>query len=172
MKRYLLLALATLILTGLIAGCGGNTKTVKLPPGVNSDLAVLCLGADTTGLNNDQIALLQKYLTWMDQDIIKVLKKSGFAAAHIKNTNDFKGNGHLLKVSITKHKIIPNSVRMVAGMMAGGDVLAAHYELLDSRNKPVLTWDETQASARNVYYCAKTLNRNAAAKVASYLGGS
>ncbi|MDH3360376.1 MAG: DUF4410 domain-containing protein [Desulfobulbaceae bacterium] len=172
MKRYLLFALATLMLAGFTAGCVGSTKRVALPKGMNSDIAFLSLGADTTGLNNDQIALLQKYLTIMDSDMVKRLKNVGFTASQIKSAKDFKGNGHLLKVKITKHKIIPNGARMFAGMMAGGDVLAAHYELIDSTKKTVLSWDETQASSRNVYYCIKTLNIHASDKIASSLSGS
>lgn len=172
MKRYLLFVLASLMLVSLTAGCGGGTKKVTLPPGVNGDIAVLFLGADTTGLTDDQIKLLQSHLTHMDKKLIEGLNSSGFTAGKIKNAKDFKGKGHLLKVSITKHKIVPNGARIAAGMMAGADILTAQYELNDTTGKTVLSWEETQASARSVYYCAKSLNRSTINKIASYLGGS
>ena len=171
MKR-LAMILASMLLVSFTAGCGGGTKRVALPPGVSTDIAVLALGADTTGLNADQVALLQQSLTWMDRDIIRSLTRRGFNAALISNGENFNGNGHLLTISITKHKMIPKGARFMAGMMAGADVLAAHYELANAGGKTVLSWDDSQASTKGGTYCAQTLNRNATQKIASFLSGN
>ncbi len=56
MKR-LIVMLAILLLVSFTVGCGGGRQRVALPQGVSIDIAVLSLGADTTGLNDDQIAL-------------------------------------------------------------------------------------------------------------------
>lgn len=168
MKRFLIV-LTAILTTGFFAGCGGSAKTVNLPAGVSGDIAVLSLGADTSNLNQDQIALLNHTLNWMDRDIIQILKRSGFQPSRIEAGNDFAGNGYLLKIAITDHKMIPKGARMLGGMMAGADRLGAHFDLVDANSRTVLSWDDTQASTRGGTYCAQTLNRNAAERVAAYL---
>lgn len=173
MKR-LTVILAILSLVSFTAGCGGRSKKVGLPQGVSGDIAVLSLGADTTGLNNDQVALLQHSLNWMDRDILRSLSRKGLNPVRINNESDFTGagNGHLLKISITKHKMIPKSARFWGGMIAGADQLGAHYDLVDSSGKTVLSWDDFQGSTKGGTYCAQTLNRNTADKIAAYLSSN
>jgi hypothetical protein len=170
MKR-LFLSLLVLSLF-LLAACGGGPKPGKLPAGVSGNLSVLFLGADTTGLTADQVALVGQTLAWMERDQINVLKRKGFNAARIADAKDFRSyeNGYLLKVAITDHKMIPKGARFMVGMMAGADRLNAHYELFDSRGRQLLAWDDVQASTKGGTYCAQTLNRNAAEKVAAQLG--
>ena len=173
MKR-LTVILAILLLVSFTAGCGGGRQRVTLPQGVSGDIAVLSLGADTTGLNNDQIALLQRTLNWMDRDILPSLARKGFNPVRINKESDFTGtgNGHLLKISITKHKMIPKGARIWGGMMAGADQLGAHYDLVDSSGKTVLSWDDFQGSTKGGTYCAQTLNRNTANKIATYVSAN
>ncbi|MFN2365356.1 MAG: hypothetical protein ABR523_02700 [Desulfurivibrionaceae bacterium] len=171
MKRFLIV-LTAILATGFFAGCGGSAKTVKLPAGVSGDIAVLSLGADTSNLNQDQIALLNHTLNWMDRDIIQILKRTGFQPTRIGAANDFAGNGYLLKIAITDHKMIPRGARMLGGMMAGADRLGAHFDLVDANRRTVLSWDDTQSSTKGGTYCAQTLNRNAAERIAAYLGES
>ncbi|MBU0730662.1 MAG: DUF4410 domain-containing protein [Proteobacteria bacterium] len=170
MKRFVLI-LSTLLLIGFMAGCGGGTKRVALPAGASSDIAVLSLGADTTGLSDDQVDLLQRNLDWMDRNLVQTLNKKGFNSAQIQDEKAFTGAGNslLLKISITKHKMIPKGARMLGGMMAGADILSVHYDLVDSNGKIVLAWDDSQGSTKGGTYCAQALNRNAADKIAAYV---
>ena len=80
-------------------------------------------------------------------------------------------NVHLLKYSITDHKIIPFSARFGFGMMAGADRLGVHYDLIDSSNKTVLSWDDTQASTQGVAKCIDVINRNTIEKLRGYFSG-
>ena len=172
MKR-LLIILAAIFVVSLFTGCGGGSKRVALPQGVAKDIAVLSLGADTSALSPDQIALLNQTLTWMDRDILQVLKRNGMQPARINAESDFTvGTSYLLKISITSHKMIPKSARFWGGMMAGADLLGAHFDLVDSNKKTVLSWDDTQGSTKGGTYCAQTINRNAAKKIVDYLSKS
>ncbi|MDH3347584.1 MAG: hypothetical protein OEM02_05710 [Desulfobulbaceae bacterium] len=170
MKHFKLFLIAIFTFS-LLVGCGGKSTKVVLPPGISSDIAVLSLGADTSSLNQDQIVLLNHSLNWMDRDIMRALKRKGFQPVRINNEHDFngEGNGYLLKVSITDHKMIPKGVRLLAGMMAGTDRLKAHFDLIDSNFQTILSWDDVQGSTRGGTYCAQTINRNAAKKIADYL---
>jgi hypothetical protein len=163
-----------LLLASITAGCGGATKKVSLPAGISNNIFVLSLGADTSFLNGDQKALLQQTLDWMDKDLIQLLNRKGFTAGRIHDENEFTeaNNGHLLKVSITDHKMIPKGARIWGGMMAGNDRLNAHYELVDKSGKTVMSWDDIQSSTRGGTYVAQALNINSADKIASYLGAN
>ncbi|MBU1737880.1 MAG: DUF4410 domain-containing protein [Proteobacteria bacterium] len=170
MKKLQILLLAFLAVTFFSACGGGGSERVTLREGVSGDIAVLSLGADTSGLNGDQVALLNQTLNWMDRDIIQALKRTGLQPKRIQSEGEFTRNGYLLKITITDHKMIPKGARFMAGMMAGADVLSAHYDLVDRNGQIVLAWDDTQASTKGGTYCAKTLNRNAAQKIADHLG--
>jgi len=163
-----------LLLISFTSGCGRATKRVSFPPGISNNISVLSLGADTSYLNNDQKALLQHSLDWMDKNLIKTLSSKGFQAKRIYNEKEFTGtnNSHLLKVTITDHKMIPKGARCLGGMMAGNDRLNAHYELIDLNGKTLTSWDDVQNSTRGGTYAAQALNRNTADKVAAYLGAN
>ena len=165
MPRFIPLLLLLLFL----AACGGGSQRVTLPAGVATEVSVLVLDADTTGLSDDQVALLNQTLGWMERDLITQLKRKGFAPLRIAAAKDFTGKGHLLKVQVTDHKLIPKGARVWTGMMAGADRLNVHYELSDGRGQTLLAWDDTQASTKSGTHCAQTLNRNATEKVAAQL---
>jgi hypothetical protein len=171
MKKFQFFLTAILAVT-LFSGCGGGSKSVSMPAGVSGEIAVLSLGADTSMLNPDQIALLNQTLNWMDRNLLQALKKTGLQPTRVNSEEEFTGTGYLLKVAITDHKMIPRGARMLGGMMAGADILTAHFDLVDQNRRTVLSWDDTQASTKGGTYSAQTINRNAAAKIAEYLGNS
>ncbi len=162
------------LLLSFTSGCGPAAKKVSLPAGVSGDIYVQSLGADTSRLNEDQKALLQETLNWMDKDLLNTLKRSGFNPNLIKNENDFKAvqDGFLLKMKITDHKMIPKGARFLGGMMAGNDRLNAHYDFIDNKGKVLLSWDDVQNSTRGGRYCAQVLNTNTVNKIVAFISGS
>jgi hypothetical protein len=173
MKNFAIV-LTAIFAVALFTGCGGGSKKVALPAQVSRNIAVLSLGADTSNLNRDQIALLNQSLDWMDRDIMRALGKQGFQPTRVNTENEFTGagNGYLLKITITDHKMIPKGIRFVAGMMAGADRLSADFELIDPHHQTVLSWDDTQGSTKGGTYCAQTLNRNAVERIVTHLSNS
>jgi len=167
--RKLQIFLTAILAVSLFSGCGGGSKRVTLRDGVSGDIAVLSLGADTSGLTADQIALLNHTLNWMDRNIIQVLARTGMQPKRIQSEQEFAGAGYLLKVSITHHKMIPKGARFLGGMMAGADILTAHFDLIDRNHQTVLSWDDTQGSTKGGTHSAQTINRNAATKIAEHL---
>lgn len=173
MKKIQMILTVILAVT-ILSGCVSGTRQVKLRPGVSGKIAVLSLGADTSNLSQDQIALLNQTLSWMDHDMIQVLQRSGLTPTRIMSEQDYSGDGgsYLLKITITDHRMIPKGARFWAGMMAGADNLSAHFDLVDKNRRTVLSWDDTQGSTKGGTYCAQTLNRNAADRLANFLGTS
>lgn len=168
MKRLVMVLLALLV-GGMVSGCGGGVPRATLPANVSGDIAVLNLGADTSNLNVDQVALLQQTLDWMDRDLHNSLKRRGLTPTRINAEKDFSGKGHLLKITILDHKMIPKGARFLGGMMAGADRLNVHYDLVNASGKTVLSWDDVQGSTKGGTYVAQTLNRNAGEKIVNYL---
>lgn len=167
MKRFFILMTVVFVIC-LAAGC--VTRTVNLTRDFSPELAVLPLGADTSMLDQEQSDSLMKVLERMDKNIIQMLGGSGFIPILINSESDFIGadNRYLLKVSITDHKMIPEGAKYLVGSLAGTDRLEAHYDLVDSDNKTVLSWDDSQSSKHGVNYCATIINRNTVNKLVKY----
>lgn len=168
MKRWLTVVVC-LVLVGSFAGCGGGRKVV-MPPGASNAIAVLPLGADTAGLSGDQVALLEETLAWMHRDLVNGLTRRGFSAVLLRSEGEFSRQGHLLRVTVTSHKLVPRGARAWGGMMAGADKLDAHYELVDAGGATVLAWDDGKASTSSGRAVAQALNRGALQKITAHFG--
>jgi hypothetical protein len=170
MKR-LAAILSALLLVSLATGCGGGSKSPVHIKGPTKTIALLPSKADSSGLNQDQIALLQQTLEWMDRDLAQGLKRRRFNVVRINDETEFgriDGN-YLLKINITNHRLIPKGARFLAGMMAGSDLITANYTLIDARGLTLLSWDDAQGSAKSGTRCASTLNRNATNKLVTFM---
>lgn len=167
MKRFLIV-LTIIFAISLTTGC--VSRTVNLSQGFSPEIAVLSLGTDTSMLDQDQSDLLDESRKWMDTNLVQALGRKGFRPTLINSESDFTGsdNGYLLKFSITDHKMISEGVKYFVGSLAGTDRIGAHFDLVDSDHKTVLSWDDTQASKHGVNYCARTINLNAVNKIVNY----
>lgn len=167
MKRIALL-LSLLLLVVIAGGCG--KKSVSLNPGVVTNLAVLSLDGNLQGQTADQVVELKSVIRWMDRDLIKNLKKSGFNAALIKDKKDYQGDmGKLLIIDVEDFNAGNRAARAFVGFGAGAASLGLRYELLDETGTVVDQWQDSVGSSKGGTYCAQTLNRNALERVVNLL---
>ncbi len=169
MKR-LALMLSLILLVGMIGGCG--KKRVSLNPGVQKDIVVLTLDGDLPGQTADQIEALQSVLHWMDRDIIKNLKRSGYNAVLIKDRKEYKNSmGKLLIVDVDEFDAGSRAARVFVGYGAGAASLDLAYQLYDESGSIIEEWKEGVGSSKGGTYCAQTLNRKAIEKITNLLNG-
>ena len=157
-KRLLLFCTLLIFVTITLAGA-------SVAAGLSGEISVLSLRGDTSKLTHDQVVELERVGKWMDRDIIKQLKRAGFKAKLIKDRKDFKGSGHLLIIDVTKFKAGNRAARIFVGFGAGASSLDLKYDLLDSRGKSLITWEDGVGSSRGGTYCAQTLNKRVIKKL-------
>ena len=167
MKRLALLIMVSMLVIGLLGGCG--KKRAQLNPGNVEKIAILSLDGNLPNQTDDQIAELDRVLRWMDRDIIKNLKRSGFNAVLIKNKKDFsKEMGSLLIIEVDKFNAGNRALRGFVGFGAGASSLDLNYQLLNENGEILKEWKDGTGSSKGGTYCAQTLNQNTQATLVKY----
>lgn len=164
MKKSLLVGLF-IVFIALSVGCGGTKAPSTSHESTGAAIAagqisVLSLRGDTSSMTQDQIVELKRVGTWMDRDIIKQLKRAGYAPKLLTSRKDFNGSGYLLIINVDKFNAGNRAARVFVGFGAGASSLDLDYQLLDSQNKVVTQWKDGVGSSKGGTYCAQTLNRN------------
>lgn len=167
MKKIALMLMMSLLMVGVLGGCG--KKRVKLNHSVSENIAVLTLDGNLPDQTDDQIAELDRVLAWMDRDIITNLKRSGFNAVLIKNKKEYAAKmGNLLVIDVEDFNAGNRALRGFVGFGAGSSSLDLDYTLLNAKDDKLLTWKDGVGSTKGGTYCAQTLNVNTQDKLVDY----
>ncbi len=167
MKKVALLLMMSLLVVGVLGGCG--KKRAKLNPSVSESIAVLTLDGNLPGQTDDQIAELDRVLAWMDRDIITNLKRSGFDAVLIKNKKEYSSKmGNLLVIDVKDFNAGNRALRGFVGFGAGSASLDLDYKVLNAKDEKLLAWQDGVGSSKGGTYCAQTLNVNTQDKLVNY----
>lgn len=167
MKKIALLLLMSLLVVGVLGGCG--KKRAKLNPSVSENIAVLSLDGNLPDQTDDQIAELDRVLAWMDRDIITNLKRSGFNAVLVKNKKEYSAKmGNLLVIDVEDFNAGNSALRGFVGFGAGSASLDLDYKLLNAKGGKLLAWKDGVGSSKGGTYCAQTLNVNTQDKLVNY----
>lgn len=167
MKQFVLFLSLILMMT-ITSSCG--KKRISLNPNVAKDITVLSLDGNLPDQTDDQITELNRVITWMDKDIIKNLKSTGFNAVIVKEMKEYNPNmGKLLIIDVEDFNAGNRAARAFVGFGAGASSLDLSYKLLDEKGVPLTDWKDGVGSSKGGTYCAQTLNRNAVEKVTNLL---
>ena len=167
MKRivYLMTIIAAAI---ILSGCG--RKSVSLSPGIANDITILTLNSNLPNQTKDQEVELTRVITWMDRDILKNMKRTGYNAVLIKDIKDYKQNSSkLLVIEVDNFNAGNRAARAFVGFGAGASSLDLNYKLFDEKGDELLAWKDGVGSSKGGTYCAQTLNRNAINKITTFL---
>ena len=159
MNRSLLLVCSMLVLTSL--GCGGRTASApKMPDGSPIAIMVHTDERITPDMAPDRVAQLNQISSWMENDLISILQKTGYAATRIEDPSTPPGPGRLvLRVAITDYNAGSKAARMLVGFGAGAAVLRTHFELLgDATPGPLVAGDPDVGSGRDWRNSARKVN--------------
>lgn len=163
MKRITLILLLTLLLA-LNGGCG--KKRMEVNPQVAKNIAILTLDGNLPGQTADQARELDIVIQWMDRDLIKIMKQSGFQPVLIKDMQEYKPQmGRLLVVDVEKFNAGSRAARAFVGFGAGAASLDLSYKFLDEKGVLLSEWRDGVGSSMGGTYCAQTLDRRALEKV-------
>ena len=163
MKQFILV-LSLIMMMSFTSSCG--KKRVSLNPNVAKDITVLSLDGNLPDQTDDQIDELDRVITWMNRDIIKNLKRTGFNAVLVKEMKDYKPNmGKLLIIDVEKFNAGNRAARAFVGFGAGASSLDLSYKLMDEKGVQLTDWKDGVGSSKGGTYCAQTLNHNAIERV-------
>jgi hypothetical protein len=167
MKRIVFLI--TIIAAAIIlSGCG--RKNVSLSPGIANDVTILTLNGNLSNQTQDQEVELTRVITWMDRDILKNMKQTGYNPVLIKDIKDYKQNSSkLLVIEVGNFNAGNRAARAFVGFGAGASSLDLNYKLIDENGDELLAWKDGVGSSKGGTYCAQTLNRNAINKITTVL---
>lgn len=167
MKNVVITLLVAVLSVSLFTGCG--KKRARLNAGNVEPIAVLTLDGNLSDQTPDQVAELNRVITWMDRDIIKQLKASGFNAVLIKDKKEYKKSmGNLLVVDVDNFNAGNVALRAFVGFGAGASSLDLDYKLYNQQGKIIDQWKDGVGSSKGGTYCAQTLNLNAQTRLVGY----
>ena len=168
MKSIIVITLSMLLFLGPAGGCG-NKKT---PPASRAikDIALLTLDGDLPEQTTEQLRELKITMEWMDDNLIKIFRKSAFQPQVIKEMSAYKPEmGKLLIVKVERFNAGSRAARAFVGFGAGSASLDLHYKLLDEKGALLSEWRDGVGSSKGATYCAETLNKRALGKVTGLL---
>jgi len=159
MKRFIL-SLALLSTLALVACGGGRTgSAATMPDGSRIAIMVHTDEGLPPDAAPDRVQQVQQLSTWMENDLLAILDKTGYAASRVEDPNTPAGPGrYVLRVKITDYNAGSKAARMLVGFGAGAAVLNTHYELIGEGGTPLVAGDPSVGSGRDWKNSARKIN--------------
>lgn len=157
----LLLVLSLMLTSSMWLGCGGRTGTAAtMPDGSRMAIMVHTDKRLTPDMAPDRVAQLNQISEWMENDLLAILEKTGYAATRVEDPTTAAGPGRLvLRVTIADYNAGSKAARMFVGFGAGAAVLRTHFELLgDASPTPLIVGDPSVGSGRDWRNSARKVN--------------
>jgi hypothetical protein len=175
MKKYCTVTALFMLIALVLIGCGGrkavNTQNTSSPDGKTIELYILSDRGNADEMTAAQYKNRQQVGQWMEQDMIRIFNRAGYAATLLQSRDEFTpGPGkYLLSVSIVNYNPGSKAARIVVGFGAGAVSLDNHYDLYGEATAPLLSYDDGVGSSRDWKNCARKLNENALKRVSQRL---
>jgi len=159
--KKLVVTLTVVTLMALF-GCGGpRLKAPTMANGGSYSIAVLSDRGITPDLDPDRGNQYNQVGAWMEQDLLRTLKRAGYTARMIDTRNEFSAQPgeYLLQVRIVRYNPGSKAARMLVGFGAGATSLDTHYELYGASSNPLLAEDHGVGSSIDWYQVVQKLNQ-------------
>jgi hypothetical protein len=142
--------------SGKASSVKGTTLYVLIDRGIEKSFT------DMQVKNRDQVG------DYMEQDLPKVLKKSGFNPRLINKRSEYQptAGSYLLTVKITNYNPGSQAARMMVGYGAGAASMDTHYELYGTDSKPLLSDNQSVGSGRDWRNVIRKINEQTTKAVA------
>ncbi len=163
-----IVVLFLMVVVGGAVGCG--KKQVNLDPDVPRELTVLSLHGDVSDQTKEQQIELNSVVRWMDSNLLRLLKRTGFNAVLVKDIEKYqKGTGNLLVVDVDRYNAGNRIARVFISFGAGASSLDLNYKFYDENGAVLEEWKDGVGSSKGGTYCAQTLNKKVVWKIANLL---
>jgi hypothetical protein len=150
------------VLTSLaFVACGGGRtgSAVKNPDGSAVAFLVHFDRGITADMTPERVDQMQQIATWMEDDLLTILQKTGYAASRTEDPNVQAGPGrYVLRVKIKNYNAGSKAARMLVGFGAGAAVLDTHFELVGDGGALLISGDPSVGSGRDWKNSARKVN--------------
>lgn len=160
MTRFLFV-LSLLLTSSVGLGCGGRTGTAAtMPDGSRLAIMVHTDQRITPDMPPERVAQITQISEWMENDLLAILEKTGYAATRVADPATPPGPGRLvLRIAIADYNGGSKAARMFVGFGAGAAVLRTHFELYgDASPTPLIVGDPNVGSGRDWRNSARKVN--------------
>jgi len=147
--------------TLILSACGGRTGSAPtLPNGSKVSVLVTFDDGVTDDMAADRKQQIQQLATWMKDDLIAILDKTGYSAVLVADPSQAQaGPGrYVLRVNIADYNAGSKAARMLVGFGAGAATLTTHFDLLDDQGAVLVAGDPSVGSGRDWKNAARKVN--------------
>lgn len=155
-----LTAIGLLIGSALLVACGGRGgSAAKNPDGSRIAIMVYTDRNIPADAPPDRVAQIDQLSTWMENDLLAILDKTGYSATRVEDPAIQAGPGrYVLRVTIRNYHAGSKAARMFVGFGAGQVVLDTHFELWGQEQGPLVVGDPSVGSGRDWTNSARKVN--------------
>lgn len=152
---------AMVAIAGFLVACGGGrtNSAPTMPDGSRIAIMVVPDRGITPDMEPDRVKQIDQLASWMENDLIDILTKTGYAATRSSDPNVTPGPGrYVLRVTITNYNAGSKAARMFVGFGAGAAVLETHFDLLGESGGVEVSGDPSVGSGRDWKNSARKVN--------------
>jgi hypothetical protein len=160
MKRQLFSLISAVLTLVLMGACGGRTGSApKNADGSRISILVVPDRGITPDMEPARVQQIEQLASWMENDLIDILNKTGYAAVRTEDPNVEPGPGrYVLRVRIVKYNAGSKAARMFIGYGAGAATLDTHFELVGESGNVEVSGDPSVGSGRDWKNAARKVN--------------
>ncbi|HEY6881922.1 MAG TPA: DUF4410 domain-containing protein [Polyangiales bacterium] len=144
-------SILVILISAFVFACGGRNGSAKTNPD-GSRIAIM-LYTDrgiAPDMPPDRVAQIDQMADWMENDLLSILDKTGYAATRVSDANTQAGPGrYVLRVTVKNYNAGSKAARMLVGFGAGAVVLDTHFELIGEAGTPLVIGDPSVGSGRD-----------------------
>ncbi|MET0287414.1 MAG: DUF4410 domain-containing protein [Polyangiales bacterium] len=140
--------------------CAGRTGSApKNPDGSRVAIMLFTDRGIPPDAAPDRVAQINQVADWMENDLLAILEKTGYAPTRVADANTPAGPGrYVLRVTIRNYNAGSKAARILVGYGAGGVVLDTHFELVGEAPGPLVIGDPSVGSGRDWTNAARKVN--------------
>ncbi len=166
-----LIGMLTLIVLVLLMGCASAPRAPVTDSGSAIQIIILSSRGNQEEMTEKQWSQHNDVGSWMEQDLLRLLARSGYEATLIGSRADFESaeGRYLLTVTITSYSPGSSAARILVGYGAGACSLDNHYELYGTEPEPIMAWDDGVGTSGHWQRLPRKLNTNTIKRITAKL---
>jgi len=173
MKKYPIVMYLVLCML-LVAGCARAPRAPLTDTGQKIEIMVLSDRGNPAEMSERQYKYRIEVGQYMERDLIKRLRKSGYEASLINSKEEFEARSgrYLLTVKMVSYNPGSSAARILMGFGAGAASLDNKYEFYGTGPEPIMAWDDGVGTSEHWSRLPRKLNSNTVKRITKKLTAS
>ena len=170
MKKYPTLTCLILCML-LVAGCARAPRAPLVSTGQRIEIMVFSDRGNPAEMTERQYKYRIEIGQYMERDLIKQLRKSGYEASLINSKEEFEARSgrYLLTVKTVSYNPGSSAARILVGFGAGAASLDTKYEFYGAGPETIMAWDDGVGTSEHWSRLPRKLNANTVKRITEKL---